>query len=172
MSSAARVFARESVRHLCEEYMPRLREAVDRLPRTDLWWCPHERSTSVGNILLHLEGNVRQWILSGLGGLPDHRHRAAEFAAGEGGTKEELMGALRECVQEACALIGSLDESALGATRSIQGFETTGLGAVYHVVEHFSWHVGQVVWIAKMRSGEDHGIRFYDNDTLNVARNR
>jgi uncharacterized damage-inducible protein DinB len=172
MNSLARRFCEESVRHLSEEYMPRLKEAVSKLPEEDLWWAPHGQSTSVGNLLRHLEGNVRQWILSGLGGLPDHRHRAAEFDGGGAATKANLLVALRQCVSEACAIISSLDEVALAQTHQIQDFETTGLGAVYHVVEHFSWHTGQIVWISKLRAGERHGIAFYDDEALNDARNR
>ncbi|MHC4340532.1 MAG: DinB family protein [Planctomycetota bacterium] len=171
MNSLARRFCEESVRHLCEEYMPRLREAASKLPDKDLWWSPHGRSTSVGNLLRHLEGNVRQWILSGLGGLPDHRQRAAEFEGGSTATKAELLNALRQCVTEACAVVSSLDEIALAQTHQIQDFETTGLAAIYHVVEHFSWHTGQIVWISKLRAGERHGIAFYDDQALNDARN-
>ncbi|MHC4933683.1 MAG: DUF1572 family protein [Planctomycetota bacterium] len=171
MNSLARRFCEESVRHLREEYMPRLEEAVGKLPDDDLWWSPHGQSTSVGTLLRHLEGNVRQWILSGLGGLPDHRHRAAEFEGGSTATKADLMTSLGQCVSQACAIVSSLDDSALAEIHRIQEFETTGLGAIYHVVEHFSWHTGQIVWISKLRAGERHGIAFYDDEALNDARN-
>jgi uncharacterized damage-inducible protein DinB len=166
VSGAASLFVRESCRQLGQAYLPRIRRAVETLPEADLWWRPHGRATSVGNLLLHLAGNVRQWIVAGLGGAPDARRRSEEFAAREGGTRADLLRSLESVVADAITVIRGLDEAALVATRRIQGFETTGLAAVYHVVEHFSWHTGQVVWIAKMRAGEGHGIAFYDDAKL------
>lgn len=164
------LFVEESVRRLREEYLPRLRAAVRTLPAEDLWWRPHPRTNSVGNLLLHLEGNVRQWIASGLGGAPDERRRSAEFAAEDGPGRDELLGALVATVEEACGVIAGLDAAALARPLRIQGFETTGLQAVYHVVEHFGWHLGQIVWLAKMRAGEEHGLAFYDDAALEDAK--
>jgi uncharacterized damage-inducible protein DinB len=172
VSGLAALFVRESAGYWVKTYLPRLERALEALPAGDLWWTPHGGVISMGNILLHLEGNVRQWILSGLGGAPDSRERAGEFSA----TDSELSGQLlldrlRDTATQAAALVEALDEQALLAARTIQGFETTGLGAVYHVVEHFSWHTGQAVWIAKARAGVEHGVAFYDEDKVNRARN-
>lgn len=160
-------FAKESARYLREVYLPRLRRAVETLPERDLWWRPHRGSTSVGNLLLHLDGNIRQWILGGLGGVKGERRRAEEFARREGGTKAELLGRLAETLEAAAKVV----ERETGPDRPlvIQGFETTALAAIYHVVEHLSWHVGQIVWIAKMRAGEAHGLAFYDDRKLDKA---
>jgi uncharacterized damage-inducible protein DinB len=157
-------FAKESARYLRDVYLPRLRKAVETLPERDLWWRPHERATSVGNLLLHLEGNLRQWILSGVGGAPDRRRRAEEFARREGDGKAELLDALARTIEEAAKVIEK--EKALGRTLRIQGSDTTCQSAIYHVVEHLSWHTGQIVWIAKLRAGETHGIAFYDDRKL------
>lgn len=167
MGALAAAFARQSIRHLGDEYLPRLRRALESLPEDDLWWRPHDNITSVGNLLVHLEGNVRMWILSGLGGVAFRRRRAEEFERRNGGTKEDLLASLEATVEEACATIGGLTDADLLGARTIQGFETAGLAAVYHVVEHFGWHAGQIVWIAKMRGGERHGIAFYDDASLN-----
>ncbi|MHC4548352.1 MAG: DUF1572 family protein [Planctomycetota bacterium] len=158
-------FVEESVRYLRDQYLPRLRQAVGRLSETDLWWRPHAGTTSAGNLLLHVAGNVRQWILTGLGGEPDRRDRAAEFAADDGASGSELIQAVERTVLEACLVIEK--QTDLDRPCTIQGFETTVRGAIYHVVEHLSWHAGQVVWIAKMRGGERHGIAFYDETKLN-----
>ncbi len=158
-------FTKESARYLGEIYLPRLRKAVETLPERDLWWRPHGGATSVGNLLLHLEGNIRQWILSSLGGVPDRRRRAEEFARREGGTKEEILAALARTIEEAAKVIGK--QTGLDRRLVIQGSETSVHSAIYHVVEHLSWHVGQIVWIAKMRAGEAHGIAFYDDRKLN-----
>ena len=157
-------FTKESARYLREVYLPRLRKAVETLPERDLWWRPHAGVTSVGNLLLHLDGNLRQWILGGLGGAEDRRRRSEEFTRREGGTKAELLGALAGTIEEAAKVVER--QTGLDRALRIQGFETTPREAIYHVVEHLSWHVGQIVWIAKMRAGEAHGIAFYDDAKL------
>jgi uncharacterized damage-inducible protein DinB len=164
-------FAAECVRYLCETYLPRIERAARELPASDLWWRPNDRCTSVGNLLLHLQGNVRQWIVSGLSGAPDRRERAAEFDARDGPDVDTLLARLRAGVDEACDVIAGLPPESWTSRVSIQGFETTVLGAVLHVVEHFSWHTGQVAWIAKLRAGADHRIAFFDDAALNAVRN-
>jgi uncharacterized damage-inducible protein DinB len=151
-------------------YMTRLGKAVACLPEADLWWRPHEGVISVGNILLHLEGNVLQWILSGLLGMPDERSRRSEFEATSGSAKE-LLGRLESTVQAAAGGLLAMEEGSLLEYVVIQGFETTRIAAVLHVTEHFSWHVGQATWIAKARAGADHGLSFYNEDQINAARN-
>jgi len=171
MTSSSTTFVRESARYLREVYVPRLERALATLPRADLWWRPHDDALSFGTILLHLEGNVRQWIVSGLGKQPDDRDRAAEFAAQDGPPAEELLKRLAATVGAACEVIESLDEAALAATHRIQGNETDALTAVYHVVEHFSWHTGQATWIAKARAGAQHELAFFDDAAVNAAKN-
>jgi len=166
-----RDLSRESARYLRTVYLPRLRRALETLPAGDLWWRPHAGSIAVGNILMHLEGNVRQWILSGLGGAPDSRRRDLEFSTRDGPALAPLLDRLQACVEEAAELVASLPEEALGRLYTIQGTEVSGLSAVLHVVEHFSWHTGQAVWIAKARAGRDHHLHFYDDALLNAAHN-
>ncbi|MCB9898191.1 MAG: DUF1572 family protein [Planctomycetes bacterium] len=170
-TSTATIFVAESVRYLRDVHLPRLRRAVETLPETDLWWRPHPGALAVGNVLLHLEGNVRQWLLSGVGTLDDARDRAGEFAAREGATGDELLQRLEATVRAAADIVGQLDERDLLASYSIQGNDVTGLSAIYHVVEHFSWHVGQVVYVVKARAGAEHGLAFFDDAKVNAARN-
>lgn len=151
-------FNRRCVHHLREEFLPRIEKAARLLDEEDLWWKPNAECTSAGNLLLHLEGNVRQWILGGLADRQHRRDRSSEFDATGGSGVESLLSDLRTTVLEACAVIEELDEAALLERRDIQVFEgVTGLAAVLHVVEHFSWHTGQVAWIAKLRTGDDLG---------------
>ncbi|MHC4845656.1 MAG: DinB family protein [Planctomycetota bacterium] len=165
-------FCRESAQYLRDVYLPRMRRAVAELPPDELWWRPNDETTSVGNLLLHLEGNVRQWILSGIGGEPDARERQTEFDAREGRDAQALLDALGATVAAAALVIEGIDPRRMLTPMTIQGIETTPMAAVYHVVEHFSWHTGQVTWIAKARAGGGHGIAFYDDAALNAARNR
>ena len=166
----------ECASYLRDTYLPRLARALEVLPPADLWWRPHTDCISVGNVLLHLEGNVRQWIVSGLGGAADRRTRADEFAADGTAasahtTPRALYARLAEAVHAGASVIEGLTDEALDGEATIQGFATTGLGAVLHVVEHFSWHTGQVVWIAKARAGRAHGLAFYDDAAINAATN-
>lgn len=171
MQPLAEGFVRESIRYLGDVYLGRMERAVATLPSGDLWWRPHAGALSVGNILLHLSGNVRQWIVSGIGGREDLRDRAREFEATEGHDVVRLLDALRATLGDACAVLEQLEPDQLTEVRRIQGFETSVASAVYHVVEHFSWHTGQAVWIAKARAGAQHGIAFYDEAQVNAARN-
>jgi len=171
MSKLGHAFLHESAKYLREVYLLRIERALAVLPEKDLWRRPHDGVISVGVILQHLDGNVRQWILSGLGGEPDDRERATEFEEHERATISELLANLRSTVERAAEIIEGLSKRELKRTHSIQGFEITGLDALYHVVEHFSWHTGQLVWIAKACAGREHGLSFYDTAAINAARN-
>jgi uncharacterized damage-inducible protein DinB len=162
-----REFLDRSVHHLREEYLPRIGRALEVLPAEDVWWRPNSESTSVANLLLHLEGNVRQWILSGVGGQPDLRRRSTEFDHEEvpERTAAEMFDALRTTVFEACRVIESLDDEDLLRRHEIQVFEgVTAAAAILHVVEHFAWHTGQIAYVAKMRSAQP--LRYYDDEAL------
>src|SRR5262245_27439428 len=114
----APALARLAVDLLRDTYLPRIERAVAELPARDLWWRPHARTTSVGNLLLHLQGNIRQWIVTGLGAAPDARDRDAEFAARDGAGARALLSVLRATVQQAAAIIAPLDKRACsGASR-------------------------------------------------------
>jgi len=167
MEGLEKALVRETADLLRNVHLPRLGTALEVLPEGDLWWRPHPGCMSFGNILLHLEGNVRQWILAGLGGEEDRRCRRTEFVAAVECTSDELLATLARTVRQASDLILGLGREELLAPRRIQGMATTGLSALLHVAEHFSWHVGQAVWIAKMRAGPDHGIAFYDEAAIN-----
>ena len=162
MPEAARALVDLSRRYLKREYPAKIRLALARLPEEDLWWRPNPGSNAAGNLVLHLAGNVRQWVVSGLGGRDDTRDRAREFSEQAGGSIAEVLGHLEASVTDADAVLGGLDPESLLEPRPIQGLLVTGLEALYHVVEHFSMHTGQIVYLVKLRTGEDLG--FYDVD--------
>ncbi len=169
MSGTDGAFLSESARLLRDVYLPRIERALDEILPADAWWRPHGRSTSIANLLLHLEGNVRQWILSALCGAEDRRERASEFAARDGSPVAQLLERLERTTLTAAAAVESLPPRRLSEPIRIQGIDTTGLAAVYHVVEHFSWHTAQIVWIAKLRAGPGHHIAFYDETAIDRA---
>jgi uncharacterized damage-inducible protein DinB len=147
-------------RRLTDEYLPRLLRCIGEMSDEDIWWRPAESSNSAGNLVLHLAGNVNQWINSGLGGLPDRRNRAAEFSERGPVPRTELVERITTAVRDAGETLSKLDPQGLMEMRHIQVFDLTGLEAVLHVVEHFSQHLGQIVYITKLRKRVD--LKFYD----------
>jgi uncharacterized damage-inducible protein DinB len=145
---------------LMGDYLPKIERCLERLTDADAWWRASEESNSVGNLILHLSGNARQWIVSGLGGTSDLRVRQAEFDERALLPRAELLARLKETLAEVDAVLSALDTSSLMERRPVQGHEVTGLEAVFHVVEHFSMHTGQIILLTKMLSRKD--LRFYD----------
>lgn len=154
----AAAFLEQSREYLTGHYLPKIQAAVEQLSPEDLWWRPNEASNSIGNLLLHLAGNLRQWIVSGVGGAPDRRDRAIEFARRDPLPREELLATLTEAVFDADAVIARTDPAELEVRLRVQGCEVTRLQAIYHVVEHFALHAGQIIYIAKLRAGRDLGF--------------
>lgn len=153
MTGLANAFLAESRQYLKDEYLPSIERAVAGLSDEDVWWRPNEASNSIGNLILHLTGNVREWILGGVGRLPYERNRQREFDERTAIRKDSLIAKLRTVLGEADAVLGRVTDSDLLEVRKIHGDDITVLQAVYHVVEHFSTHTGQILWIAKSRRG-------------------
>jgi uncharacterized damage-inducible protein DinB len=145
---------------LQEDFMPRMLYCIDQLSDSDLWWRPNETSNSIGNLVLHLDGNVRQWILETLGGTESHRDRDGEFAARGPMPKRALRAKIESAVRDVASFLESFDTEQLLMRRHVQAYEVTALQAIYHVVEHFSYHLGQIIYIYKLRTSED--PKFYE----------
>jgi uncharacterized damage-inducible protein DinB len=149
----------EQVRTSIEEHhLPRIERCLKMLSEEDIWWRPNEASNSVGNLVLHLSGNVRQWIVSGLGGAPDRRERDKEFAERGPLPRRTLISLLRQTVREASDVLEQLAAGDLARSRPIQRFKVTGLRAAFHVAEHFAFHTGQIIYVSKMKRGVDLGF--------------
>jgi len=149
----------ESSRHsLMEQYWPRLRACVEPLTAEQVWWRPNETCNSIGNLLLHLNGNVRQWLVASFNRLEDNRNRPVEFAERELIPASVLLDRLGATLQQASEVLSRLTHDDLVAQYEIQGYKGTGLSAVYHVVEHFGMHYGQILYIVKTLSGADLGF--------------
>ena len=120
----------------------------------DAWWRPNDQMNSIGNVILHLSGNVRQWIVSGVGGAPDVRDRPAEFAERNKIPREQLMATLRSAVNDAKMALERCDADNLLRSRHVQHGEVTGLHAAYHAVSHFVGHTQEITYITRLRVGE------------------
>ena len=151
-------FLQFSRNKLLNQYWPRLRKAVETLSEEQIWWRPNPASNSIGNLVLHLNGNVWQWLVASFNRLEDKRNRPAEFDATGDLSASDLLERLGETMDEAAKVLARLTPEELLATWHIQGYTVTGLAAVYQVVEHFGLHYGQIVYVTKMQEGRDLGF--------------
>ncbi len=157
MDSIPSAFLEYSASHL-NVLLGRIETCLDKLTDEQVWARGGENENAIGNLALHLSGNVRQWIVSGVGGAPDARQRDTEFDARGGIPIAELRNRLRGTIEEATAVIRSVSAERLTERITTQGYNVTVLEAVYHVVEHFSMHTGQILFVTKMLTGEDLGF--------------
>src|SRR6266446_7848955 len=160
MSDLGQAFIARAQHHLGEDYLPKIERCLGLLSDQQIWWRANEQSNSIGNLLLHLSGNVRQWIVCGLGDATDSRDRDSEFAQRGEVPRAELFARLKRTVDEAVATLARLDPDKLLEKHRIQGLEVSALEAVLHVVEHFSMHSGQIVLLTKQLTASD--LRFYE----------
>ncbi|MEO2197888.1 MAG: DUF1572 family protein [bacterium] len=163
-------FLRVSRRRL-ETRLGQIERCLGRLSDAQIWTRRHDIENAVGNLVLHLCGNITQWIVGGVGGEPVSRDRDAEFARREPVPGGELVARLRAAVQRADAVLERLTPTDLLQPRRIQGYDVTVQHAVYHVVEHLAEHTGQIIWATKGLTGED--LRFFAYlDDENALRGR
>ena len=159
--SAAETFLSRSRYWLTKEYPIKLRHCVNALPPGTVWARPNDGSNSIGNLLVHLAGNVTEWILGGVGGQTISRYRAGEFAQKEGRDGPALLDDLEAVLLKADSVLAGLSVKNLERSIMIQGRETTVVGAIYHVVEHFAMHTGQIVLLTKIYAPDK--IHFYED---------
>jgi uncharacterized damage-inducible protein DinB len=159
MSDIGQAFIDRSRSYLTSEYLPKIRRCIQEIEEEDLWWRPDSQSNSMGNLLLHLAGNVRQWVVSGIGGVADVRERQREFAAHGGPGRRELLQLLDATLREVDLVLAQLAPERLLERRMIQGRDVSVLDALYHAVEHFGMHTGQIIYITKLRTNRD--LMFY-----------
>ncbi len=154
---AEQEFLRVSAQRL-RQLNGRINACLERLNEDQIWLRGSENENAVGNLCLHLAGNVRQWIGHGVAGREDVRVRDLEFSARGGKTAADLRALLAATVQEAAELIERLQPESLLRETHIQRYDVTVLGAIYHVVEHFAQHTGQIIFATKAFTGEDMGF--------------
>lgn len=158
--SVADAFFERARVFLIEDYLPKIELCLEQLDDQRIWWRANPQSNSIGNLILHLCGNSRQWIISGLGAQPDNRKRDAEFEQAGGISRAELLALLRNTLSEVGTVLSSLDPATILETRKIQGTDVDVLQAVFHVTEHFSMHTGQIILLTKLLAQKD--LKFYE----------
>ncbi len=143
------LLVREFEERIFNESYERIYKCLSMIEDRDLWRSPNERIPSIGNLILHLCGNARQWVLSGIGGRPDNRDRDQEFVVQSKIKKSELVFLLENLKVNLKQMIREMDPKAVEKKYSIQGFEVTGFSVLIHVIEHFSYHTGQITTLTK-----------------------
>ncbi len=149
-----------------DESTHRIQLCLETLPEAAVWQRPNASSNSIGNLILHLCGNIRQYAISSLSGAEDTRVRDAEFAAQAGPGKLELLQRLTSTVEEAKTCIRNMTAAELLRLRYVQGYHLSGMGIIIHVTEHYSYHTGQIAfWIKCL---QDRDLGFYAGVDLNA----
>ena len=143
-----------------------IKKSLTDVSEEELWQKPNASLNSIANLILHLCGNISQYAISSLGENEDTRNRDVEFAATNGYTKEELLKKLDDVLDSAKRIIFDASTAQLVQKRSVQGFSFSGIGIILHVVEHYSYHTGQIAFWVKQLKNKDLG--FYDGVDLNI----
>ena len=141
-----------------ERFLPRIIECLGQLSDEEIWWRPNEASNSIGNLMLHMCGNMRQWIISCLGGAADIRERDKEFSARGPIPRSELREELQQTVRQACGVLARLKPADLLRSYRIQHYDVTGYEAGAQVIEHMAYHTGQIIYVTKLKRAKDLGF--------------
>lgn len=147
-----------------------IKQSFYEISEEQLWQKPNASLNSIANLVLHLCGNITQYIISSLGENEDMRQRDAEFSASGGYTKTEILKKLEDTVDTAKRVIFDANPEQLVRLRSVQGFSFSGVGVIIHAVEHYSYHTGQIAFWVKLLKEKDLG--FYDGMDLNVKNDK
>jgi len=166
MDSTGQEFIVRSRYYLSEDFLPKIARCLERLSDEQIWWRPNEQSNSIGNLVLHLCGNARQWIVAGVGEMTDARDRDAEFAQREVISRESLQSLLLQTLKDVDETLERSEAGRLLERRTIQGKNVSVLEAILQVVEHFSMHTGQILMLTKMLTNAD--LAFYRFEGTNV----
>ena len=158
--TVSKAFIAHASAFLLGDYLPKIERCLEKLTNEQIWWRANEESNSIGNLILHLCGNARQWIICGVGSQPDNRNRDAEFERRDPIPRAELLTLLRSTLSEIQTTLETLDPDTLLDVRKIQGHDVDILEAVFHVTEHFSMHTGQIILLTKLLTATD--LHFYD----------
>lgn len=157
-------FIAEIKRRLFEESVVRLKKCLAELTDEQIWYRPNTASNSVGNLVLHLHGNVRQWVVAGLGKNEDVRERQEEFDEQGPVPVAKMLADMGQLMVEVDTILDNTTAADLLDIRDVQGFQESGMSILVHITEHFSYHVGQMTYIVKMLKAKDMG--YYDGHDL------
>ncbi len=157
----------EFKRRIRQESLGRIETCLNVLSDNEIWYRHNENTNSLGNLVLHLDGNIRQYIISGVGGAPDDRNRAQEFSWEKPLERQELLHKIAQTIDEAITVVESLESERLSEQIRVQGFDESILSVLIHVIEHTSYHTGQITFYTKFVKNIDTG--YYQGKDLDVT---
>lgn len=140
--------------------------SLESVSESDIWKKPNDSSNNIGNQIIHICGNMTQYIIASLEEQDDYRNRDEEFSMTGGFTKIQLIQKLEDTVNKAKLVLNGCNKRQLIKKREVQGFNLSGIGIVIHAVEHYSYHTGQIAFWTKLLTNKDLG--FYDGRDLNI----
>ena len=153
--NTSQYFLDQSRWYFASSYLPKIEHCLAQLSDEDVWQRANEASNSIGNLILHLSGNVQQWIVGGVGNLPYERDREHEFGERGNFTREDLLARLKETLAKADKVLAEVDPNNLLERKEIQGCDVTVMEAILRIVQHFALHTGQIMLLTKQRTGEE-----------------
>jgi len=147
-----------------EESTPRINKCLALLSDDDIWHRPNAEMVSIGNLMLHMSGSMRQWICAGLGGQEDTRKRSEEFSEPGPLPKQHLLDGLEVTTRDAVAVLDAVDPTSLLETHGVQAYVESGVGIIIHQIEHITYHTGQITYYTKSIKAVDLG--YYAGENL------
>ena len=157
----------ENAMYRMDESTRMIKKSLSEISEEEIWQKPNASLNSIANLILHLCGNMTQYVISSIGEIDDNRNRDAEFSVNSGLTKAELLHKLEDTVDSVKRVIFDSTADKLIKVRSVQGMSFSGVGAIMHAVEHYSYHTGQIAFYVKLIKEKDLG--FYDGVDLNIT---
>jgi hypothetical protein len=150
----------DNAREELTEGLSKIEHCLNQLTDAQAWWRPRPEMNSIANLMLHLAGNLRQWIVAGVGGAPDVRNRPGEFADRSGAPKSEAFAKLQGVIRACDAVLARLGPDDLLAPRRIQGYDLSVTRAIFHVIPHFRGHVQEIIHMTRAQLGERYKFNF------------
>jgi uncharacterized damage-inducible protein DinB len=136
-----------------------INRCLAKLSDEQMWHRGADHENSIANLLLHLEGNLRQWFLHGIDGQPDVRKRDEEFTLSPSQGCDEVRRCFAATLAESRRVIGSLAPERLLEMINPQPTGSWGpmtiLDAIYRIVAHLQMHQGQIILLTKQLAGTD-----------------
>ncbi len=164
MQEIQNALIKETLRRIVGESIPRIKQCLNTLSEEEVWYHQNDNSNSVGVLTLHLCGNVRQWVLAGVCGLPDNRQRDLEFSPQDQPSRVELARRLDVLASDLSSHLPEITDDILLDVRKVQCYEESVLSMLVHATEHFSYHTGQIVYFTKYLKDVD--TAFYADQDL------
>jgi uncharacterized damage-inducible protein DinB len=165
-SGISLLLKKEAERRIIQESVPRIKKCLSLLTADQIWYKANSNSNAIGNLVLHICGNARQWICSGIGDLPDARNRQIEFTSTEPLNADTLSSLLDTLCTDVSEVIEHIRDDEWTKIKKVQVFEETVLSILVHVIEHFSYHTGQITYLTKLLTDRD--LKYYGDLNLEI----